>query len=132
MRTVIPVGNSVKLVSVTEIGRGLRLPQERVEALLERLGVPVGQDYGPDPVVSVASLEAAIFLDLWNTGSTAPEVIKFHQMWAALSFTALDRAGIQKLLRRMFADVYKLAQRAETDDEPRACGPQASESELGE
>ena len=119
MRTVIPIGGSVRLVPVAEIARGLRMSARQTHLLLCRLGIPTTVDYGPETMVNLAPLEAAIFRDLWIEGDTDREMIRLYQLQAAIDYGVLDRAALQKKLRQFTAEIYKIHERHDDpEDEP--------------
>lgn len=106
MNQIVPIGHSVRLVPVSEIAKGLRISVDDVEVLLHQLGVPVAHDMGPKRVVNLPALEWAIFRDLHPTTKgkrDTNEVIRFHQMAAAIDYSVLDRATLKRRLRRAMA-----------------------------
>ena len=112
MRTVIPIGGSVRLVPLQEIARGLCLPETEALILMVRLKVPVRRDYGPEPVLNLATLEAAIFRDMWIHGDKDEKTIRLYQLQAAIDFGVLDRNALQRLLRKCTAELYKTYEQA--------------------
>ena len=98
------------------------MTDERACALLRRLRVPVTVDYGPEVMVNLAALEAAIFRDLWIEGDTDLGMIRLYQLQAAIDYGVLDRAALQKKLRQFTAEIYKIHER---HDDPEDDAPDA-------
>lgn len=109
----IRVGHSVNLIPLGEVAKVLRTSEGKTRALLKRLGVPVGEDYGEvGPVVSQAAFEAAVFRDLFvrpENGHVLPlEAARVYQGLAACDFCVLDRAALMKRLRRFALELSSL------------------------
>jgi len=109
----IRVGHSVNLIPLGEVAKVLRTSEGKTRALLKRLGVPVGEDYGKvGPVVSQAAFEAAVFRDLFvrpGKGHVLPlEASRVYQGLAAADYCILDRAALMKRLRRFALELSRL------------------------
>ena len=84
------------------------MPVTDALCLLERLKVPVRRDYGPEELVNLATLEAAIFRDMWIQEDVDSDTIRLYQLQAAIDYGVLDRAALQKKLRQFTAEIFKI------------------------
>lgn len=126
----IPIGHSVRLVSLPELARVFRVSQQRALDLLASLAVPAmsvisaRSDDGPTDgkiYVNLFGLETAIFaatMPTWYPDpKTRPGLAAWYQSMAALENASLDRdamkARLQAWIRRLkVADRRKARTRA--------------------